>query len=115
MAAKSAEARRVPRELDKELAAASLRQGRTVVWSAQEQTVLAQISSILDRKADFLGAYEASDEVKLRLKLSAEIRLLEQAAARLVQQIRTDVPAPLSHTSRKASQAAKTRWNHSAV
>ena len=115
MAAKSAEARKVLRELDKELAAASVRQGQAVVWSAQEQAVLSQISSILDRKADFLAAYEQSDDTKLQLKLSAEVRLLEQAAARLVQQIRTDVPAPQSRTSRKASQAAKTRWNRAAI
>jgi hypothetical protein len=115
MAAKSAEARRLLRELEKDLAASSLRQGQNVVWSPQEQAILAQISSILDRKADFLEAYEASDEVKLRLKLSAEIRLLEQAAARLVKEIKTDVTAPQSYTSAKASQAAKARWDRAAV
>ena len=115
MAAKSAEARRLLRELDKDLAAASLRQGQTVVWSPQEQAILSQISSILDRKADFLEVYEASDEVKVRLKISAEVRLLEQAAARLVKEIKTDVAAPMSHTSRKASQAAKTRWDRAAL
>ena len=57
-ASKVRETRKVLRELDKELAAASARQGRNVVWSAQEQAILGQISSILDRKADFLAAYE---------------------------------------------------------
>jgi alpha-beta hydrolase superfamily lysophospholipase len=97
MAAKSAETRRVLRELDKELAAASRRLGREIVWSASEQAILGQISSILDRKQDFLEAYEAAEEIKVRLKISAEVRLLEQAAARLVQAVKTDVPAPLSH------------------
>jgi hypothetical protein len=44
MAAKSAEARKVLRELDKELADASSRQGRNLVWSAQEATILGQIA-----------------------------------------------------------------------
>jgi hypothetical protein len=115
MAAKSAEARRLLRELDQDLAASSLRQGQNVVWSPQEQAILGQISSILDRKADFLEAYEASDEVKVRLKISAEVRLLEQAAARLVKEIKTDVPAPQSYTSTKAARAAKVRWDRAAV
>jgi hypothetical protein len=115
MTAKSAEARRVLRDLDKELAASSARQGQNVVWSAQEQAILGQISSILDRKSDFLVAYEAAEEITLRLKISAEVRLLEQAAARLVREIKTDIPAPQSHTSRKATQAAKTRWDRAAV
>jgi hypothetical protein len=69
----------------------------------------------LDRKADFLAAYEAAEEVKIRLKIFAEVRLLEQAAARLAQVVKTDVPAPLSHASRKAAKAANTRWTRAAV
>jgi predicted unusual protein kinase regulating ubiquinone biosynthesis (AarF/ABC1/UbiB family) len=111
MSAKSPEARRVLRELDKELAAAGVQQGRNLVWSAQESTILGQISSILDRKHDFLAVYEQSDDTKLRLKLSAEVRLLEQAAARLVKEIKTDLPPALSYTSTKAKKAADTRWN----
>lgn len=115
MAAKSAEARRLLRELDKDLAAASVRQGQAVVWSPQEQAILAQIASILDRKADFLKAYEASDEVKVRLKISAEVRLLEQAAARLVKEIKTDIPAAPTLRSRNASKAATARWSRAAL
>lgn len=103
------------RGLDKELAAASARQGQTVVWSAQELAVLGQIGSILDRKADFLVAYDSAAEVKVRLKISAELRLLEQAAARLVASIRTDIPAPQSLRSRNAAKAANARWSRAAV
>lgn len=62
-------------------------------------------------KRTFLAAYEAADEVKVRLKISAKMRLLEQAAARLVKEIKTDVSAPPSQTSMKASRAARTRWD----
>ena len=58
MPAKHPETRKVLRALDRELAASSARQGRSVVWSAQEQAILAQIASILDRKADFFAEYE---------------------------------------------------------
>jgi hypothetical protein len=69
----------------------------------------------LDRKADFLAAYEAAGEIKVRLKISAEVRLLEQAAARLVATIKTDIPAAPSQRSVKAQRAANTRWNRAAV
>src|SRR5437764_28336 len=110
MAAKSPEARRVLRELDKELDAAGSRQRRKLVWSAAEHAVLGQISSILDRKADFLAVYEAVEEVKVRLKISAEVRLLEQAVARLVQQVKTDLAPADSRTTVKARRAANRRW-----
>ncbi|MBV8346917.1 MAG: hypothetical protein JOZ49_05080 [Mycolicibacterium sp.] len=42
MTAKSAEARRVPRELDKELQAASQHHGQQLAWSAQESAILGQ-------------------------------------------------------------------------
>ncbi len=110
MAARSPEARKVLRELTKELASSGTRQGQSLVWSASEATILGQIASILDRKHDFLAAYAAADEVKVRLKISAEVRLLEQAVARLVQQVKTDVAQPESRTTVKARRAANRRW-----
>ncbi|MGB8504696.1 hypothetical protein, partial [Mycobacterium sp.] len=65
---------------EKELAAASARQGQTLVWSAQESALLAQIASILDRKAEFSELYDAAKDTETKLKISAEVRLLEQAA-----------------------------------
>jgi len=53
MAAKSDETRKVLRELDRELAQASSSKRVTLVWSAQEAAILAQIASVLDRKAGF--------------------------------------------------------------
>jgi len=111
--AKSSEARRILRDLDKQLAASSERSGRTLAWNAQERAILAQISSILDRKAEFLDLYEAAEDVKAKLKLSAEIRLLEQAAARLIRGIETDIPEPTSLRTIKARRAAHARWDQS--
>jgi hypothetical protein len=115
MSAKSPEARRVLRELEKELAAAGAQQGRNLVWSAQESMILGQISSILDRKHDFLAAYEAAEEVETRLKVSSELRLLEQAAARLVRLVKTDLAPAESMTTVKARKAARTRWDRDAA
>jgi hypothetical protein len=111
--AKSSEARRIRRDLDKQLAASSERSGRTLAWSAQETAVIAQISSILDRKAEFLELYNTAEDVKAKLKLSAEIRLLEQAAARLIRGIETELPRPPSLRSMKAQRAARARWDQS--
>lgn len=99
------------RELRKELSEASVERGESLQFSATEETILAQICTILDRKAEFLVAFEDVEEIKVRLKISAEVRLLEQAAARLVKDIKTEIqPAP-SLTTSKASRAARTRWD----
>ena len=45
------------RALDRELKEAGTRQGVNLVWSAAEASILAQIASVLDRKADFLAMY----------------------------------------------------------
>ena len=83
------------RELEKELQSAALRQCRKLEWSAAESAILGQISSILDRKHDFWTLYDDDTvDVKTRLKVSAEVRLLEQAADRLVRMVKTDLPAP---------------------
>ena len=109
-AAKAPEARKVLRELDRELADAGRSKGVTLVWSAAEAAILAQIASVLDRKADFLEMYEAADSVSDRLKLSAEVRLLEGLSARLVRLVRTDLALPESRTTVKARHAAEQRW-----
>lgn len=111
--AHSAEARKVLRDLDKQLAASSEQSGRTLAWNAQERAILSQISSILDRKADFLELYQATEDVKAKLKISAEIRLLEQAAARLIRGITTEIPQPPSLQTIKARRAARARWDRS--
>jgi hypothetical protein len=113
MTVKSLEAKRILRELDKELAAASERCGQQLVWSAQDSAVLAQLSSVLDRKAELVDLYDDAKSVKNKLLLSREIRLLEQSSARLVQLIKTDLAPAESMTTRKARRAAQARWDRS--
>ena len=56
-----AEARRVPRELDHQLAATAAASGRAVVWTAQDREVLELIASAIDRKRDLQRNYAAAD------------------------------------------------------
>jgi hypothetical protein len=111
MMARSAEARKVLRDLDKELESASRRARKKLEFSAAERAILDLISANFDRIADLRAAYAEASEVKVLVKLSTELRLLEQAAARLLKQIRTDLPAPESMTTRMARRAADARWD----
>lgn len=106
-------ARKVLGDLDSELASASRRCGRKLEWSAAERAVLDLIAANFDRIADLHNAYQAaagSGEVKVQIKLSTELRLLEQAAARLLRLVKTDLPAAPSATTQKARKAATARW-----
>jgi len=111
MAAKNPEARRVLRDLNKELAVASQARGQQLVWSAAEASILDQISSILDRKSELLELYDDARSVKNKLKISQELRLLERAAASLVKEVKPDLPAAPSMRSVKAARAARARWD----
>ena len=111
MAIHAPETRKVLRDLDKELAAAGAASGRDLGWTAQEQAILGQIASILDRKAEFLTSYAEATDLKVRLKISSELRLLEQAAARLIKGIKTDIPQPESLRTIKARAAVRRRWD----
>ncbi|BCO63533.1 hypothetical protein MINTM006_34830 [Mycobacterium intracellulare] len=96
-----------------ELAENSEFHGEDLAFSAAEEAVLELVADAIDRKVDLSAQYADTDDAKLQLKLAVEIRLTESAIAKLLKQIRTDVPAapePQSHVSRKASQAAKARW-----
>jgi hypothetical protein len=110
MMARSSEARKVRRELEKELAAAGLQSGQNLVWSAQEEAILGLISDEIDRKTALLEAWEQATEPKVQCKLSAEARLLEQSIARLLKLIKTDLPARESNKTMRARRAANARW-----
>ena len=112
--ARCAEARRVRRELDAQLAATAAATGRTLVWTAQDREVLALMASSIDRKCDLQRDYAAAAEAKTRVKISAELRLLEASVARLLKQITTDLPEPESLRTIKARQAARARWDRDA-
>jgi hypothetical protein len=115
MVERSVEALNVLRELDSELAAVSERAGRSLVWTAADKELLALIADTIDRKVDLTVLYEATPDISPRVKLSAEIRLLEGSLARLLRMVRTDVPEvrqpePSYVRSARASRAAKARW-----
>ena len=105
------EARKVLRELHKELESASNRAHKELEFSAAERAVLELIAANLDRISDLRTHYEEATEVKVRVKLSTELRLLEQAVARLLKQVRTDLPPAESKTTIAARRAVNTRWD----
>lgn len=107
----TAEALRLRRELDAELAANGKAAGRDLVWSAADRQILDLIISAIDRRVDLLKRYAALDDTKLRVKLSAELRLAEANIERLLRRVKTDVPQPMSKTSLKAQRAANARWD----
>jgi hypothetical protein len=112
----TAEAQEVLRALDAELADNGEHLGldEPLEWSAAERTVRELIADTIDRRVDLQQRYEPCDDDRLRLKLATELRLLETSLARLLKQVKTDLPAPISRTSQKASAAAKTRWDRDA-
>lgn len=109
---RTAEAQAVLAALDAELEdnAEQLGLGEPLEWSAAEKTLLELIADTIDRRVDLLARYQAAEEDRMRLKLATELRLLETSLARLLKQIRTDLPAAPSRTSQKAAQAAYARW-----
>jgi hypothetical protein len=112
--ARSAEARKVVRQFEDELAVASNRRGETLVFTPAEQAVLGMIGAQIDRKQDLKRAYAKADDAKSMVKLSAELRLLESSIARLMKQVQVDMPAPASLRTQKAQRAARARWDRGA-
>jgi hypothetical protein len=115
-AAHTVEATALLDELDAELADSSAERGllEPLVWSAAEQAVREAIACTVDRKVDLWNRYRASDDDKIRVKLSGELRLLETSLARLLKSVSTDLPAAPSLRSEKASRAANKRWQGAA-
>jgi hypothetical protein len=106
-----AEAVKLRANLDNQLASAAAASGADLEWSAQELQVLDLIASSIDRKCDLQKQYKlAAGEPKLRVKISAEMRLLEAAVARLLRQVDTEAPQPESFRTIKARRAANLRW-----
>jgi hypothetical protein len=98
-------------EFESQLAVLSARTGKKQSFTPTETAVLGLISAQIDRKVDLRRMYAKTDDPKLMVKLSGELRLLETSIARLLRQVKVEMPVPQSHVSRKASQAANTRWN----
>jgi hypothetical protein len=100
-------------ELDAELAENSADRGllEPLEWSAAERAVRESIACTVDRKVDLWARYRASDDDKVRVKISGELRLLETSLSRLLKSVDTDLPA---EKSARASHAANARWRNAA-
>lgn len=96
--------------LDAELADAAELPGQPLEWTAAEVVVRELIACEIDRKTDLEAMYREADDAKVRVKLSAELRLLEASAARLLRQVKTRLPEPTTRRTQKAQRAARTRW-----
>ena len=66
-------------------------------------------------KRHFWRQWRESTDPKVQCKLSAEARLLEQSIARLLKQIKTDLPAPDGKKTVRARRAANARWDRDAA
>jgi hypothetical protein len=105
----SAEALKLREALDAELASAAA--GRELVWSAAENQVIAGVMDAIDRKVDLQQLYDGAFDPRMKVKLSAELRLTENAIGRLLGQVKTDLPQPESLRTVKARAAARVRWD----
>jgi hypothetical protein len=107
----TAEALAVLADLDAELAANARDAGELspLELSAADQALREMIADAIDRKVWLTQAYGSTEDVALRVKLCTELRLTEQAAARWLRVIDTEIPEPMSRKSQKAQQAANAR------
>lgn len=112
--ARSAEARRIVRELEKELESSSVRAQKSLSFTAAERATLDLICADIDRISDLQKAYDEATEVKVKVKLSTEMRLLESSVARMLKGFKTDLPPAETNTTQKARRAARTRWDRAA-
>ena len=74
--------------------------GLVEAWSGrpQDRAVLELIADTVDRRVDLAAECAAAEDTTRRVKLSAELRLLEGSLARLLRMVSTDVPTPESQT-----------------
>jgi hypothetical protein len=106
------ESQRLVAALDAELAESAIRNDRPhLAWSAAEADVIAMIAARVDRRVELSAQYAACDNTNVKLKIATELRLTEDAIARLYKQVSAEVPGPQSATSMKASRAARSRWD----
>jgi hypothetical protein len=72
---------------------------------------LLRLRALLARPHGDAAAYPAcQDDPKAKVKVSAELRLLEASIARLLKQISAEPPSPRSLRSEKAARAVRARW-----
>jgi hypothetical protein len=111
--------------MDDELARVGGILGADIAWSQGEVELLDTVARDTDRRAALERAHAECDDLGTprALKLAQEIRLNEAQTARLIAKLQKelskmlasrpseDAQLPQSVASRKASRAAKMRWN----
>jgi hypothetical protein len=113
---RSTEATKLLAQLNIELAEASAAAGEQLVWSAAETELLKFLGDAIDRKCALARAFDGAESASAKLSFSAEIRLLETHIGKLLKDIRTDLPQPVtlssatSTASRNGTKAANSRW-----
>jgi len=110
---------KLARDLQAELDAHASANDVVLSWTVPEQATIELLQDQIDRKVELLAAYDAAADDKARVKLSAEVRLLEGSIGRLLKLINTtpvikSPPPPQNIYDRQASRhgrkAAEWRW-----
>ncbi|SPM34776.1 hypothetical protein RMCFA_4575, partial [Mycobacterium rhizamassiliense] len=100
----------VLRSLDEQLALVGQEHGEALEWSPQERFQVDLLAAETDRTVDLAAMYDAcGDDVKLRVKLSAELRLLRQSTARMIREIKTELPERPTPTALRIKGAGRQR------
>ena len=110
MARHSAAAKRLLSALDNEPAETGLHRGQQLSWTTKESEMREILAKTVDRRARVEKLCAAATDGKLIVKLSTELRQLDNTVTKLLKEIRTDVPEPESLTTIKARRAVNTRW-----
>lgn len=98
--------------MDEALKRAAVELGDELVWSEQEELMLARAASAADRSEELKEAYEAELQGEARstalTRLSAEMRALDKQVVDLVRSVNVGDGAPKSEQHQRA---ARSRWS----
>jgi hypothetical protein len=107
----TAEAQQLLDQLERELAAAGERAGAKLSWTVAEAEVLEMLARTVDRRAGLAARYDKLRDIKVKVKVSVELRQLDNTVVKLLKAINTEVPQEDSVTTIKARRAANVRWD----
>lgn len=108
---RSAAAVKMIKALNDELADAGKRQGAALSWTVAEREALDILASTIDRRVRVAAMCAQSDDAKVVVKLSVELRQLDNTVVKILKTVNTEPPAAPTLTSIKARRAINTRWD----
>jgi hypothetical protein len=116
--ARSAEAQRFLREMHAELQSNAEATGLTLAFSATERQTLGDVADHIDRKVELAKLYDDAEDVRVKVALATELRLIEASITRMLRTVDMCAPAAeddaedeaMTPTQRKARAAAQSRW-----